>query len=347
MVGGATLGLERMRGLLAQLPEHFQRGFRDGTEVGRTVTGARPRPTFVVGLGGSGISADLARVVVERETKVLYTVVRGPVLPLTAERDGLAILLSHSGNTWETLRAYDEARRRSMRVVAVTSGGELADRAERDGVPLLVLNPDMPQRSSVGLTLGSLLGLLDAWFPESNEARVARIAEQVGRWHARLAVRTGAPTKLAERIKDRLPFVYAESALLPLARRWATQVEENAKRLAVFDEVPEAFHNSLVGWDHLDRAAAKRFSAVLIEWGETSRTIEHADRYLERLLLRKGGYATRVVLPTSDLLEALLEGIVFGDLFSIALAARTGVDPVPVDAITRYKAYLAGATRGH
>ncbi|MGI0067876.1 MAG: SIS domain-containing protein [Thermoplasmata archaeon] len=338
-------GLSRMRALLAQLPEHLQSGFRDGVEASRGLAGPRARPTFVVGLGGSGISADLARVVVERETKVPFTVVRTSGLPSTADRDGLAVLLSHSGNTWETLRAYDDARRRSMRIVVLSSGGELARRAEVDGVALVLLNPDMPQRSSVGLTLGGLLGILDAWFPESNEGRIERIAGRLGPRVSRLSRRQGPPSRLAVRLGGRLPFIYADAPLLPIARRWATQVEENAKRLAAFDEVPEAYHNAIVGWDHLDRRSARRFATVLLEWDGSSPTVVQGNRYLERLLVRRGAVAARVHFSTEDLLEALLEGIAFGDLMSLELAEAGRVDPVPVDAIARYKDHLSRTTR--
>ncbi len=345
MPGAPNLGLERMRGLLAQLPDHLLNGYRDGNEIARSVSGPRARSTFVVGLGGSGIAADLARVVLERETRIPYRVVRTPALPASADRDSLVILLSHSGKTWEILQAYDDARRRSARLVAVTSGGDLAARAERDGVPLIVVNPDMPQRSAVGLILGSVLGLLDPWFPESNEGRMAQIAETLRGQQARLARASGPAARFAARLGGRIPFVYAEAPLLPLARRWATQIEENAKRLAVFDEVPEMFHNALVGWDRLSRAEGRRLAPIALEWGESSAEVQRSSRYLARLVARRGVVAERLTFATHDLLQALLEGILFGDHMSLHLAARAGVDPAPVDAIWRFKGFLAGSSR--
>ncbi len=340
-----TPGLERMRALIAQLPDQFANGYRDGGEIGRGVIGPRPRPTYAIGLGGSGISGDLARVIFDRETKVPFSVVRGPSIPLAADRDCLAILLSHSGKTWEVLQAYDEARRRGMRMVAITSGGGLAERAERDGTPLIVVNPDLPPRSAAGLVLGSVLGLLDPWFPESNEARVGRITDRLRSRHATHAARNGLPVRLAARLGRRFPFIYGDASLLPLARRWATQVEENAKRLATFDEVPEAYHNAIVGWDRVGSTDARRLATIFLEWGGTHPLVRSSNHFVELLLNRKGGLAVRVPLDTSDLLEALLEGIVIGDLMSLELAARERVDPVPVEIITRYKAYLTDAAK--
>ncbi len=337
-------GLDRMRALAAQLPDQFANGYRDGTEAARGTLGPRPRPTYAVGIGGSAISGDLARVVFERETKVPLVVVRGPALPAAADRDSLAILLSHSGTSWEAVSAYDEARRKGMRMVAITSGGELAERAERDGVPLIVINPDMPPRCSVGLVLGSILGLLDAWFPESNEDRVGRIADRLRAQHAIYAAHGGLPARLAARLGRRLPFVYGDGPLLPVARRWATQLEENAKRLATFDEVPETYHNAIVAWDRLARSDGHRLATFFLEWEGTHPKIRASNRYFERMVARKGVRTLRVAFDSSDLLEALLEGTLVGDLTSLELAARGRVDPLAIDAIARYRDFLAGSS---
>ena len=338
-------GLERMRALTAQLADQFTNGYRDGAEAARGLIGPRPWPTYAVGIGGSAISGDLARAVFELETKVPFAVVRGSALPAAADHDSLAILMSHSGETWEVLSAYDAARRQSMRMVAITSGGHLAERAERDGVPLIVINPDMPPRCSVGLLLGSILGLLDAWFPESNEDRIGRVAERLRAHHATHARRGGLPERLAARLGRRFPFIYGDAPLLPLARRWATQMEENAKRLAMFDEVPEAYHNAIVAWDHIRASDARRFAVFFLEWGGTAPRVRASNRYLERMLARKGALAVRVPLESSDLLEALLEGLILGDLTSLEVAARGRVDPLPIDAVARYRSYLEGTSR--
>jgi len=66
----------------------------------------------------------------------------------------------------------------------ITSGGELARRAERDGVPVLQIPPGLPPRAAVGYLLGGLLGLLDPFFPESNDRRLAAAADAVKRLNA-------------------------------------------------------------------------------------------------------------------------------------------------------------------
>jgi glucose/mannose-6-phosphate isomerase len=333
-------GPTRMRALAAGLPGALRDGFRAGREIAPPANPSAP-VVVGVGMGGSGISTDLARGMVEAETPALLSIVRSPDVPRAVGPQSHVILVSYSGNTWETLRAYAVAGRVGAHRTVVTSGGALAERAAEDGVPILTVPPGLPPRAAVGHLLGGLLGLLDPWFPESNEARIARVADHVGALLVGYARPRGPAAVIAEKIGPRLPFVYAESAFLALARRWKTQIEENAKRLAVFDEVPELFHNAIVGWDATPRSEASRCAVVLLEWSEESPLVRKSLRYLERLVTGKGARVVRVPLAHEDRLEALVAGIALGDHVSLFLAERRKVDPLPVEAILRLKTNIA------
>ncbi|MCI4360946.1 MAG: hypothetical protein L3J91_04520 [Thermoplasmata archaeon] len=226
-------GLVQMRSLATQVPEHLTIGFHEARELAVPVP-RQARSALVVGMGGSAIAADLARGVTDAELEIHLEVGRGPLLPRGVDRSTLTVFASYSGNTWETLAAYDEAARRGSFRLVVTSGGELARRADRDGVPSLQLPPGLPPRAAVGYQLGGLLGLLDPFFPESNEARVKRAATRVAATQSGLVSRRGLPSRLAAAIGRRTPEIYADVSFAGLARRWKTQIEENAKRLAHF-----------------------------------------------------------------------------------------------------------------
>jgi glucose/mannose-6-phosphate isomerase len=337
----ATMGPLQMRSWAAALPSQIREGFRAGREIAPPATG-RSATVFAVGVGGSAISGDLARGVVESETSVALELVRTSEIPRAVERRSRIILASYSGNTWETLRAYDQAGRAGAARVVVTSGGSLAERAERDGVPILSLPPGLPPRCAVGFVFGGMLGLLDPWFPESNEERVGRIVDAVSSLLPRYARPSGPAAGIAKRIGSRLPAFYAEHSFSGLARRWKTQVEENAKRLAICDEFPELLHNAIVGWDAMGAAEAARFAVVVFGWAGTLPLVRRSSAYLERLLTQRGVAVIPVPLTADDRLEALVNGIVLGDQVSLFLAEQRRVDPYPIDAITRLKSALAG-----
>ena len=87
------------------------------------------RNIVTAGLGGSGISGDVVRELISHEVKVPMTAVRGYDLPAFVSRESLVFISSYSGNTEETLSAYEVARKRGARVICVTSGGRLLEAA--------------------------------------------------------------------------------------------------------------------------------------------------------------------------------------------------------------------------
>jgi len=325
-----------MRALAAALPENLVAGYRSGVELARPLPGDDVR-VVAVGMGGSAIAFDLARGTVEAESRATLSVVRSPDLPRSVDGRTEVFVASYSGNTWESLVAYDAAGRAGARRTVVTSGGALLERAERDGVPILPLPPGLPPRSAVGQMLGGVLGLLDSSFPESLETRVASAAEATRERIRQYARARGPAAALAKKVGHRLPFIYAEQSFVALARRWKTQVEENAKRPAVFDEVPELFHNAIVGWDAISGRDASKYIAFLLEWSGESPPVRKSFEYLARLLRSKGVAAARISLDADDRLEAMVGGIALGDHVSLFLADQGNVDPFPVDAITRLK----------
>lgn len=333
-------GLETMRALAVQLPTQLVDGFRAAQDL-RAELPRSSRCAWAAGMGGSAIAADLLRTVTDAETDLALSIVRGPGLPRAIRAQDPVVLVSYSGNTWETLAAYEEAGRRNARRVVLTSGGELGQRALRDGVPHLPVPPGLPPRSAVGFLFGSLLGAVDAFFPESNEERVLRVAARLAERQSGLSRRSGAAARLADRVGPRSPYVYAPSSFEPLARRWKTQVEENAKRVAQFDILPELFHNAIVGWDGIGRVDAARRAVIFLDPNAGPTHVAAGSKYLERVLKRRGVVSAFVPLPGEDRLEALLTGVTLGDHFSLFLAAAAQVDPYPVDVLTGLKRALA------
>jgi glucose/mannose-6-phosphate isomerase len=340
MPSDLALLAERMRSLAVEFPTHLKDGFRLGRDADAHLP-RDPRNAVVAGMGGSAIAADLVRVVTDPETNLILNVGRGPNLPRGGGKGTIVILTSYSGNTWETLAAYDAARRQGATRVVMTSGGTLAERAERDGVPHVILPPGLPPRSAVGYMLGGLLGVLDPCFPESNEKRVERSARALAEKQGEYSRKRGAPALLAGRIGNRVPQFYGDASFAALARRWKTQVEENAKRLAHFDQFPELLHNAIVAWDAMPVAEARRWAVIALEGSSLDPSTSAGMAHLGRLLIRRGVVADRVVFRSEDRLEALLDGVSYGDHFSLHLAALGHVDPYEVDAIVRLKAAVA------
>ena len=105
---------------------------------------------IVCGMGGSAIGGDLAAAALgDQLTKELLTV-RGYELPSWAPAGAAVLCSSYSGNTEETLACYAAAEALGADRVVATTGGQLADSARADGVPVVGLPSGMPPRAAVG-----------------------------------------------------------------------------------------------------------------------------------------------------------------------------------------------------
>jgi len=335
-----------MLGRVLAFPDQMARAWEIGAAF---VKGEKlPRGPFarvvVCGMGGSAIGGDLARsFLAERATAPLSNH-RDYALPVNLTRGALVVVSSYSGNTGETLSAYDAARAAGAAVVAVTSGGELAARCKRDGVPACIIPGGMPPRSAIGFSLFPMLQILRACgaaeFEDSEyEETLAVVRDRCNAYAP--AREDNAAIEMARRAHGRTAFVYAAPGLLEgVARRWACQFNENAKVLAHHALFPELNHNEIVGWE----ASADLMSRAAIFSLE-----DRDDHPMTRRQVAVGlsimgplaAHVERLESPGGGRLARMLSMMLLGDFASVYLAYLNGVDPTPVAKIDRLKKELA------
>ncbi len=81
---------------------------------------------IVIGNGGAALAGDMLRGFVAHTAQIPVVIVRGYDVPAFVGPDSIAVALSHSGNTEETVTAFEEAIDRGVKPVIVTTGGTLA-----------------------------------------------------------------------------------------------------------------------------------------------------------------------------------------------------------------------------
>src|SRR3954470_13855571 len=116
-----------------------------------------PGGLIVAGMGGSAAGARLAIAALGPRLTRPFVVADGYSLPGWAGPSTLVLASSYSGSTEETLSAYDDAAQRGAPRIVATTGGGLAERARRDGVPVIPLPGGFEPRAAVGYSLVSAL----------------------------------------------------------------------------------------------------------------------------------------------------------------------------------------------
>ncbi len=301
----------------------------------------------ITGMGGSAIGGALVAGIAEAVARVPIIVSRSYSLPAFVDNHTLVIASSYSGATEETLSAFDDAHQRGARLVAVTTGGALAERAESLGVPLYQFTYVSQPRAAVGFSFGALLGLLSQLGVIPDPSTDLREAEALLAAHT-TQIGPDVPTtrnpakRLAAEFMGDIPFIYGAEHLAAVARRWKTQLNENSKNWAAWDTLPEAAHNAIAGYAHPYIAPEDMFVVILDSRLYDPRVRAAIPPILDLLAQANVAEITVTARGESRLAQALAL-TQFGDYVSYYLALLNEVDPTPIPAISFLKSRLSAA----
>jgi glucose/mannose-6-phosphate isomerase len=150
----------------------------------------------------------------------------------------------------------------------------------------------------------------------------------------------GEPAEIAGTLSSTLAVIHGGGPTAAVARRWKTQLNENAKHAAFFSELPEANHNEIEGW-RWGRENGP-VSAVMLDSPGVHPRIKRRMDLLADLVGELDVPVVRVGARGETPVEHVLSLVLLGDLTSVRVAELAGVDPDPVEAIEGFKRKLAG-----
>lgn len=336
-----------MRAAVHAFPDHLEEGWTRGEAVAGFDLHATDFDGVVVcGMGGSAIGGDLVRTLVEPTAAVPFVVNRGYTLPGWVGEGTLVIASSYSGGTEETLSAFEQARQRGSQILAVTSGGPLAERAEVDELDAVEIPGGLQPRAALGYSLGVLLRLADAMglaevSEDTVQSALAAARQRTERYDE--DVEGNAARNLSASLEGSLPVVYTGVGLLEaVGVRWRTQIHENAKHPAVGNVFPELDHNEIMGFESGPEALLDRMQVVVLRDRDDHPQIQKRFDATRTLLEDSVGGWHEVETDGESRLSRMLSLVQLGDWISFWLAMRKGVDPTPVETIQQLKKTLAG-----
>jgi glucose/mannose-6-phosphate isomerase len=329
--------------------EAFASQLRAGASIARPVISRlaphRPRRVVFFGMGGSAIAGELTRALIDREGASPFHVVRHYEPPSWLTPEDLLVFSSYSGETEETLTAYQATRYLGARAIALSTGGSLARLAAADRVPVALLPPGHPPRAALGFSFSTLIEIAShlALLPDGG-ARLeaaAKGVEEVASTCRRTVIESRNPAKrLAIRLAGRPVVLLAnERSLGPVALRWKGQLNENSKHLAWAAPLPEMNHNEVDGYVH-PAGQVGRFTAVLLRDRSDHPRIQARFRWLQGYLRRKGLRVETFEAKGSDAMTRLMASTAMGDFVSYYLALANGTDPSALPGVQSLKRAL-------
>jgi glucose/mannose-6-phosphate isomerase len=146
--------------------------------------------------------------------------------------------------------------------------------------------------------------------------------------------------QIARRFVGRLPVIAGAEAFAPVAYRWRTQINENAKSWAIADELPEMNHNAHAGYGLPVESVARMHAVLLRHAAVHRRTALRFDATRDKMQ-QQGVSAEIVDITQGGLFEQVLRGLALGDLVSYYLGLLNGVRPSPVPDLIELKEWMA------
>lgn len=300
--------------------------------------GADAAGLMVCGMGGSAIGGDLAAAAIGDQLTKPLIVVRGYELPSWATPEWAVLCSSYSGNTEETLACFEAAEALGARRYVVSTGGQLVDRAREAGIPVVAPPGIYQPRVAVAYMfvaaaeVAALTGVAPGLRTEidTGAAFLEREALTIKAKAAEIAAAIGAAPTV----------IYGSDLTAPVAYRWKTQINENAKQPAFSSTLPEADHNEICGWSA--EAGADAMAAVFLEDCDQHPRERRRFELTAEAVASCNAPVVRLETVGETRVERLLWATLLGDLVSLEIARQRGVDPESIVAIDRLKEGMAG-----
>lgn len=308
----------------------------------------RAHNVVVVGMGGSALGPEVLLHAWCKRFPIPVTIVRGYTLPSWVTRETLVVLSSFSGTTEEVLAVAEDARRRRLKVVVMTTGGVLAECATAAKWPMYCYAPGefaKEPRFGLGFTMVGLLGILQAaGLAKVQDGDIRRLRSAMGDVLDTSAVDVPTdenPAKMvAHALQNKPVLVFAAGHLVANAHVFANQLNETAKQFATCMTLPEANHHALEGFS-FPKGFAKTMTAVMIRSSLYHERVQKRFDVTADMLEKMGMQVVDYMASGKDALEECGEVLQFTSFVAYYLSMLNGVNPTKMPFVDELKKQLA------
>ncbi|HEX9664441.1 MAG TPA: bifunctional phosphoglucose/phosphomannose isomerase [Patescibacteria group bacterium] len=292
---------------------------------------------IVFGVGGSALGPRVAQTLFADSLKLPIEIVRDYSLPAYLGKNSLVILSSYSGNTEEVLIAAQEVSRRTKKIMAITSGGQLKNLARRKKWPVYLIdpvyNPCGQPRMAIGYSIMGIVKLLEkTGLIKLSDQEVKKMISYVAGLNSRFGLKVkknNLAKKTALELHNKIPIFIASEHLVGNANVAANQINENGKNLAMFFTIPEINHHLLEGLS-FPKQSKKSFYFIFLN----SRFYHPRTQLRYKItmdILKKRGYEfTEIKLTGPTKLIQSFETLSLTSYLGFYLAMLNKIDPSPI-----------------
>ncbi|KXH77173.1 MAG: hypothetical protein AM326_05530 [Candidatus Thorarchaeota archaeon SMTZ-45] len=286
---------------------------------------------LILGMGGSAIAGLYVQSLFRHSAPIPILTNQDYTLPAYVDSNWIIIAVSYSGNTEETLAAYDESVNRGCQTFIIASGGELYTKG--NSLSKIKIVDGYQPRAAFPLIFPIVLNLVECVMG-LKPTELGTIANSLSKKALEWENSSLAPKRLAQDIIGIVPLFIGSRNLVPVAYRAKCQINENAKTMAFFSEVPEANHNEI---ESFISGNEFKILPIFIRSSYEDIKIKKRMNITARLYKEEGYSPVSLSIEGSNKVEEMLAFTFYLDLVSVELAKIREVNPLTVEQISKLK----------
>ncbi len=301
----------------------------------------------VIGVGGSALPVDVLSEAFADKISWPLQIHRHYGFPPQVTDRTLLVLSSFSGTTEETLSALDFIKAGATNAVILTANENpesiLLKTARERGIPVISIpksrEVEMFQpRCATGYMVTYLARLLmELSILDDVEAEFRELPQLLRSKCSEL--QTNAKN-LALQIHDQIPIFYTDQNFeRSVARVAKIKFNENTKRPAFFNVLPEANHNEMIGFSNTNGKFAIIYLKHLDSLCVIHSRFNVMKKIYEKTLSGQMKFYVQTI-PEASALGKIFLSHMFADWLTYFVALKDGVDPTPVKLVEEFKLQL-------
>ena len=301
---------------------------------------------LVVGMGGSGISGDILKLVMNETTSINVEVRKAYGIPkVIADRKPKCLFISYSGNTEETVEAVNDAIKYNLDWSVISSGGILLDLALKHNKPYVKVPSGLQPRAAFGLMTKAVMH-----FVSSDESgKYLELCNQAGDYINEIIANQSEnkllehALKISKEINTKSSVIYGGTPLTYLvAQRWKTQINENAKSKAFVGYMPEIHHNEILSWEANKKDSKNNYQLLFLRSPDENTQVKKRFEFTKEIIGDKVNISEIDNISTENIISNLFHLTLLGDLVSVYMAENLNIDPYNINSIEQLKKLLKG-----
>ena len=270
-------------------------------------------------------------------------------LPKFVDKNTLVILSSYSGNTEEIVSSAKEVLAKTKKVLVLSQNGKLTQFAKDNNLPgyygfIPKHNPCNQPRMSIGYqVLGIILLLKKCGLLKVSSASIDKLIDKVKKIKEKYDFSRPTRQNLAKKtslsLKNKIPVLVASEHLMGALHVVRNQINENAKQLAFYFEIPELNHHLLEGLKY-PLTNQKNLCFILFQSSLYHQRNQIRIKITQKVLTGYQIEFKTIKLEEKNKLEQAFELIQLGCFLSFYLAMLNNLDPTPIPWVDYFKKEL-------